>query len=165
MDGENTQLGAADLEDLSAYLDGELDAADVARVERLLHDSPAWARALDELRRLDQAAGCWRAPAPGNDLAARIVLAARRGRTVKLVRWLAPVGAAAAAVAALAIFNTGDAPIQQRPSTPTAQLAQPGPVVDDAFLIENLRFVRSYDIVSNYETLEAIEAAEASTGT
>lgn len=94
---------------LSAYVDGELDRAERAEIERLLTQSPEWAaglaeiaRARDLVRRLpirEAPPGFWESLTAGDELASR-----RRARqSVAPARWAAVAVVAAAAVGVLAV--------------------------------------------------------------
>ena len=71
------QLPQRDVDDLSAYLDGELPPARSAEVARLIRQEPAWAEALREMQDVDAALDAYAAPAPPADLAERIVAGVR----------------------------------------------------------------------------------------
>lgn len=96
----NETLTQSQREDLSAWLDGELDAAEAARVEQLVADDPVWAREAEQLRRLDALLDAWEAPAPADDLAERTRQYASRPRSRAglVIRFLAPLSAAAAVI-------------------------------------------------------------------
>ncbi len=96
-------LSQSELEQLSAYFDGELPAEEAARIQSLIATDSAWAEALGDLQALDTAMDVYTAAPAQADLAGRIIAAARRERTgsnltIKLVKYLAPLAAAAAAI-------------------------------------------------------------------
>ena len=65
-------------ERISAYLDGELSAAETAEVERYLADEPAARRLADELRAVSQTVQAAPAPTFNNDLASSVMAEALR---------------------------------------------------------------------------------------
>ncbi len=110
-----TELTQTDLDDLSAYLDGELDAASTLRVEQLTSSDEAWREALAEMKSVDRAIDVFRTqshvPPHSANLVQRIVAAATPQRSRWLVRLGAPL-AAAAAVAIVAFVLVGkDKPV------------------------------------------------------
>jgi len=149
-------LDQSEREDLSAFLDGELPSQRAAEVEALIRSDPRWAAAQRELKALDAALdGCTVPPAPA-DLAGRIIRRSRKlGRprplVIPLVRWIAPVAAAAAAVilaTVLVLPHDGG----RSPGGPLADVPKA-----DRFVVENLSFFRDYEVIENLETLQAIE--------
>lgn len=113
------KLNEQQLEQLSAWMDGELEPAEAQRVQRLVADEPAWAEEHARLLALDRRLDAWAAPAPRDALAGQIVAAAHRSRRrLVLVRWLTPAAAAAAIVLAVVLLHAG--PTNQ-PSQPAAQ--------------------------------------------
>lgn len=108
---------------LSAYLDGELSASDIARVEAVVADDPQWAETLAEvsaarsvLRELplhEAPPGVWDAiveTVSGTD-AASAPVSLFRSRTA---RWIA-AGTAAAAALALFVVPGSDTPDRTNP--------------------------------------------------
>ena len=95
------KLEQTELEELSAYCDGELDADRAARVERLIAAEPPWRQAHRELVDLDALLETW-AVRPADDRLAyraiRRVETASRPRPL-IVRVLAASGSAAAVAA------------------------------------------------------------------
>ncbi len=164
----HAELQQDDFDDLSAYLDGELPAADARRVETLIRENVAWRRSYQELQAVSTALDAFEAPAAPPALAGRIQAQIRAQRqapvVIRLVRWLAPAAAAAAVlIAATFAFKSipsGGGPIAQAPKAPAADSAKV-----DTFIVENLEFFRDMDVVNNLETIEAIQDAEESVGT
>jgi len=66
-------LGQSDFEDLSAYLDGQLDADRAAAVEELIRTDPAWGDEWTRLQAVDRALDAYDVPAPPSDLTDRIL--------------------------------------------------------------------------------------------
>lgn len=174
------QLEQSDLEDLSAFLDGELAGDRLAEVRRLVQTDAAWRQASAELAALGDVLGTVQAPAHSDGLAERIKLSARRdaqsGARLRLVRWLAPLAAAAAIVLAVFIYGPqandpadkvadtpgkiGDAAPTGSPDADAATVALQGLAAEDQFVVENLEFVRDYSVLEDFETLQAIEEIE-----
>lgn len=108
-----------DDERLAAYLSGDLDPAEQARVTAAIADDPDLRRRVDALRRLDEAIAALPDPEPSPGFARRlrsavddefardravVRLAGRRARGRSLRSgWLAPVAAALLAVAAVGV--------------------------------------------------------------
>jgi len=136
---------------LSAYLDGELDRAQTERIERRLQEDPALAEAYRQLRAVEAALELWEPPGPPEDLAERIIRrAGRLGRplVLRVAKWLVPLTAAAAIMFVAVVIN--------RP--------RPQPVAPNAveeFTTNNLDFFREYDVVANFDTLQAIDELES----
>jgi hypothetical protein len=130
------------LADLSAYLDGELSAARVQEVERLLAESPDARRTLDELRHVrEQVRSLPRVRVPA-ELASAVArhaeqqfAAARQSaaRSRWILRLVLPLTAAAAAVVALCVVIGYER--QQRTVSATPQgrvMRHPAPPADMA---------------------------------
>ena len=164
------ELKQADWEELSAYLDGELSGEQARRVRRRAEADPAWAEAIDHLRTLDVRLDAFSAPAAPPELAERIIRAARREPRGRVLTWRRVLtgAAAAAAVVALAI-GVGRHAVRPAPDAPH-EVAETGPPTPpgmsgeqlDEFAVENLGFFKDYDVLTDFETLEAIERAERS---
>ncbi len=164
------RLGQSDFEDLSAFVDGELPDDTARRVERLVVDDPAWREARRQLQAVDEMLDLWRAPAPPADLARRISrqvrLSGHRSPVwVRVVRIAAPLAAAAAVL--LAVMLTRAPQTSQPEGRNVAVQAQPLPkvpagdsLVADALAADNLDFFQDYDVLSDYETLEALDRLE-----
>jgi anti-sigma factor RsiW len=173
------QLEQSDFDDLSAWLDGELAADRAAEVGRLVAEDPAWLAAHEELRAVDAALGDWPAPQPRADLAERVIqhcrAAGRRRQVVRVAAWLAPAAAAAAIllIVVAAMNRTtptppeGHVPVAEKPieaeldhseafrNVPKRERAELQEV-----LIENLSFFSNYDVLEDFDTLEAIDRIE-----
>lgn len=165
--GENMlprTLNEQEFDDLSAFRDGELSPARRAEIETLLAGDPAWQAAGAELANLDALLDRCPAPPPADPaMASRIlqkVRAARPGLILRLVRYAAPVAAAAGILVGIAVWKNLTLTPEQ------AQLRQDNRVLnsvkeDDRIIVENLDFFRDYEVVANYETLEALDQVEA----
>jgi len=105
------------LEELNAYLDGELPPEARERVEAALRDDPALAEQLRALREVDRALELMPAAEASPAFAARLEAARLRARGGRFRRLVLPIAAAAAAVAAAVALFGGRRP----PEEPFAQ--------------------------------------------
>lgn len=164
-------INSSELAELSAYLDGELSSQRAEEISRLLEQDDALAAAAGQLRAVDGALDLLEVPPAAADLADRIVAAVeaeRRAAVVKLAKYLAPLAAAAVFVAALSFWQ----PFSHKPATsgsaPVAESAQAVPADGKAveeFARDNLDFFQDYEVVANYETIEAMDALDVRDGT
>jgi hypothetical protein len=173
------EVSKDDLENLSAWVDGELDERQAADVERAVRAGGAMGRARREMQALDRLLDRYDVPEPPADLAERIidnVRSARRApRVVRLARWLVPAAAAAAAIVVAAVLLSGP---RQEPDGPIAGPVGPAEQLTTAkvlasatpeeqrllaedFAAENLDMLRNYDVLVLWDTLEEIEKIEA----
>lgn len=150
-------LKQSELEDLSAYVDGELDAARAAEIARLIETDALWRQAHLDLLDLNAALDAYVAPSPSSDLAARIVRNIRqqeqRPLASRILRWAAPLTAAATILIAVGVWrNMRTAPVSVAPD-------QAGIRTEDAETLakENLDFFQDIDIAVNMETLDEID--------
>jgi hypothetical protein len=161
-----------EFEDLSAWMDGELDGPRAEEIRRRVETDPAWAEAARELVRLDDALDAWRAPDAPGDLPERIVANVRRAARPRVLRFrrVAIVASAAAAAIVLAVVITqritpppapgpgddvagnnaprADAPEDPAPGEPGGEIvaaALDDVPPSDRFVVENLGFFQSYD--------------------
>jgi len=148
-------------EQLSAYLDGELDQSERAEVDAALAASPALARRLEALGAVDDALRALPVDPPGADLAARLcerIAAEEVARTHRVPkrhwRWTVPLAASAAGVLALLVLRGGES------DAPVAQL-QPAqaPAPDDTTLTE-LALAIELDDESDLEVVELLDLLE-----
>lgn len=165
------ELTQSELEQLNAWLDGELEAQEASRVESLIASDPAWAQAAGELQSLDSLLGECEVEAAPAGLADRIIAASRRERSgsrlvIRIARYLAPAAAAAAAVVLYVSLNE-----------PAPQTSGGGEVASvkaqqevDSVIVEHLGFFKQYDAlekiartdaVADEETLRALDNLEA----
>lgn len=161
-------LQQADYDDLSAYLDGELDSERAAEVARLVRDDPVWRTAYTELSALDAAMDAWTVPAPPEGLAEEILANVRRRAhrplLLRTAAWLGPFAAVAAvALLAVAIMNrpSSDAPGRELGSS---RALAPVPKAERAdverMIVENLGFFSDYEVLEEMETLRALDQLE-----
>jgi len=178
------KLTQTDLEDLSAYMDGELESAARSRIGELVRTSAAWQDALARLQAVDRALEAYVVPAAPEGLADRVLrkTSHRALRAVHLprtpLRWLAPLAAAAAIIAAFLIFQSVSRQARNKPNSvvtphkvtpaPTPQASEQPPDMDNEpaypdvdvavenFAEDNLDFLRDMGVVNNLDTIEAI---------
>ncbi len=189
----DSRLTQSELEDLSAFVDGELPAEQSRRIARRVESDGAWADAHRELLALDGLLDAYTVPAGDEGLAERICRPYRRARQRVLRpvgawwRRLVPLSAAAAVVIGLGILgwreyvgrlDAPNEPVEMASAAgqPARQDAEPDDGMDEVdrglkdysraeqFAIVNLPMVRTvsedYDVIANFETLEAIEQLE-----
>jgi len=159
----------SDIEELVAWMDGELPADQARRVAALLETDPRWQTTHRQFQDVDAAMDLLTTPSPSSDLTDRIVRAARRQQTVgRAVRIMGSLAAAAAIVVAVWLAWPAD-PRDAMPELPGAAALSDVPE-QDRFLVRNLDLVRDLEEVVHYEqmrsvvdeqTLDALEAIEA----
>ena len=163
-------LEQSDLEALSAWIDGELDAADAERVGRLVETDPAWGAVHRQFAALDEALEAMPAPRPRRGLARQIVRAATRRRLARrVIRIAAPLAAAAAVVVAVLALTSTERPPGGVEGKIARHLADVAP--GDRPLVANLQLfgplVDTYTNVrdvADAETLAALASLEAGEG-
>jgi anti-sigma factor RsiW len=173
------ELTQFETEQLNAFLDGELDAAEASRVEAMIASDAAWVQAAGELQSLDGLLGEYTVPAAPVELAGRIIAAARREQpapqwTIRLAKYLAPVAAVAAALILYVAFYH---PVTTNPPATNNQVANNNNKSQqdlDAVIVEHLPFFKQYeaadkvshtDAVVDDATLKALDQLEHSQGT
>lgn len=161
------KLKQSDYDDLSAYVDGELHSARHAEVERLVRTDLAWQGEMEKIRKLNEVMGALEVPAPADDLPERIISNVHQRIHAKHWAWAMRLGAsigvaAAAAVVIVAIILTNKTTnVSTTPSlVPEAPTASQTAGQNDKQIIETLDFYRDFEILENYETIEAIERLE-----
>jgi len=178
-----SELPPGDFEDLSAYLDGELPAERAAEVARRVRDDPLWRRTHAELAATEALLDSYTVvPAPSG-LAGRVLArtrrASRRSQGFRAAAWVASA-ASAAAILLAAFILSGRLTRAPRPEPvvvqtiseelkhsqafgdlPLAERAEMEAVVVEHYNTDIVRsFLRDYDVVEEFETLEAIERLE-----
>lgn len=175
-------LTESEIEDLSAYLDGELPAERAEAIDRGFQADPAWRETRREFEEVDRLLDCYTVPPTSAELTGRIKSAvqkhARRRQALRSVGWLAPVAAAAAIIViGLAVFSSD---WLARPQTDIADgggttIVKPELAQSTAFkavpveqrpalqeeIIRNLTFFSDYEVVADFETLQAIEQIDS----
>lgn len=178
-------LTESEIEDLSAYMDGELQPERAAAVERGFQTDVAWRETRRDFEEVDALLDCYTVPPTSAELTGRIMQAvqkhARRHKALRAASWLVPAAAAAAMLlVGLAVFSSG---WLDRPETPIAgggqvtntvivepELAQSAafqavpaeqrPALQEE-IIRNLTFFNDYEVVADFETLQAIEQLDS----
>jgi anti-sigma factor RsiW len=72
-------LGQSDFDDLSAFIDRELDEPRRSEVESLIEADPRWAAEYEQMLRIDHALDSLTVPEPSSDLAGRMIREIRSG--------------------------------------------------------------------------------------
>ena len=105
-----------DLEELSAWLDGELEPSAAGRVERMVATDPDWRATHEQFLAVDAAMKLLPPARPRRDLADRIVSRAfRRRRVVRAVAVAVPLAAAAGIIVAILLAWPGKPPAREAP--------------------------------------------------
>ncbi len=153
----------ADIEDLSAWMDGELSAPDARRVAGLVRTDAGWRAAYEQFQAVDEALEGVSAPRAGRPLADEIVRAAHRRRLVRrVIRFAAPVAAAAAVLLAvwLARQPAGPQPVQpqERLTSIEKQFAGnlPGVPPQEWFLVLKLPMFENLPEIETYQQVRDV---------
>jgi anti-sigma factor RsiW len=177
------ELTESELENLSAYMDGELPAEPAAaEVARGIEADAAWRQMRRDLQDVDSLLDYYTAPPASAELTGRIMSAvrkqARHRQVLRVVSWLAPAAAAAAIIiVGLAVFAGGhwfsqtqtpgivSTPVNIEPELAESTAFQAVPVEQRPALqeeiIRHLNFFRDYEVAADLETLEAIEQLDS----
>ncbi len=173
------ELTEGELESLSAYMDGELRGDSAAEVAQSIEADAAWRQTRRDFQDVESLLDHYTAPPVSAELTGRIMSAvrkhARRRQVLRVVGWLAPAAAAAAIIiVGLAVLGGGD--WLSQPHTPTIvkniKLELDGSTAFKAVpvdqrpalqeeIIRHLNFFRDYEVVADFETLEAIEQLDS----
>ncbi len=167
------KLEQSELEQLTAYVDGELPADEASVVAERIAADPTWAAVADELAKLDGLLDAWDAPPLRRDLTEAIVIrTAQRPGMPRWVRLAAPLATAAAVLLLVWAFRSfsGNPEEPEIASTPRQTVEQKlvgelATVIgdlseEDRFAVENLDVLENYDVLTDFETLEAIAEIE-----
>jgi anti-sigma factor RsiW len=162
-------LGQSELEDLSAWLDGELSGERAERIARLVREDPAWGEVCEQMRATDAALDRLRPARPRPELAQRIDRATGgywlRARFYRIAGSLAAAAAvllvAYVALSGLLAPDTTSPPpdrvaLPDRPGrTPPVEAkidqALVGVAPEDRFIVRNLSMFQNYGEVERYE--------------
>lgn len=156
-----SKLKPTELEQISAFLDGELPETQARQVAEMIERDPAWAAAANEFSRLDVLLEAWPTPRLAGDLTTSILSATRRKRPHPAwVQWMAPLAAAAAIVVAVTLFRPAPTAPGPKVADSTMQRTLEAVPQEDRFVVENLDVFEDYDVLVQYETLEALAALE-----
>jgi anti-sigma factor RsiW len=174
------ELTAGELENLSAYMDGELPAGAVDEVARSIEADAAWRQTRRDFQDVEGLLDYYAAPPASAGLTGRILSAvrrhARRRQVLRVARWLAPAAAAAIILVGLAVIGGGDwLGRPQKPAIANKPVIERELAGSKAFkavpvdqrpalqeeIIRHLNFFRDYEVVADLETLEAIEQLDS----
>jgi anti-sigma factor RsiW len=174
-------LTDSEIEQLSAYVDGELPASAAAAVSGGIEADSAWRAAALDFSEIDSLLDSYTVPPAPQGLAERIIEAIhrrqRRRQVFRVGSWLAPAAAAALVLIGMAIFDGGQPPrppgrmsqASLAPELNSSQAFQAVPETERPALqeeiIRNLNFFRDYEVVADMETLEAIGQLDEAQGT
>ena len=175
----------SDLEQISAWMDGELAAEQADRVAQLVEQDDDWRAAYEQFRAVEQATDMLpETIVPPEDLPERIIQSVyRRRRIIKALQIGVSVAAAACVLIALWI---GGVFSRQGVKQPTAVIPQDTSYViakiekkidtifedvspEDRFIVQNLTLFKEYPRIEEYrkvaeivdaDTLSALEALE-----
>ena len=168
------KLRQSQLEQISAYLDGELSADLSSRVAERIACDPAWSAVAKDFEKVNTLLEAWQTPPLRRDLTGAILARARQKRRPPgWLRIMAPLGTAAAITVAVWVFHATHP--AGRPAvnmvglaTPTGDDALPAELKrlvadvpqEDQFVVENLDLFEDYDVLTNFAALEALEQLE-----
>ena len=148
----------SDMDDLSAWMDGELAPQAARRVERLVRDDPNWRRTHQQFQAVEAGMKLLPQPRPRRDLTETILRAARRRRRmIRAAEVLAPLAAAGLLLAV--VLNWAGGPTT--PAMPSGLEARMAAVLgdlpkEDWFIVQNLSLFRNYDEVVDYQEVQEI---------
>ena len=161
MKGEPQQR---DLDDLSAWLDGELEGERAQQVKHAVASDANLRQAHRELRKLDELLDAFTAPAPPDELAGRIIanlrFAARRPRFAGVLRWAAPIAAAAALIVTVGLYMYLRQSHPTPPNVPGVAVKLPEKA-DSTQGYAKVSFFGDFEVLENFDTIEAIEQLES----
>ncbi len=162
---KDDNLKHAELELISAYVDGELPEAQARKVARRIKAEPTWAAAAEEITSLDALLETWTPPRLQRDLTGSILAATlRKPKRPQWLKWVPPM-AAAASIALAAWLGHG---VMPRPSgqlaaidTVDAKVTQAIEALspEDRFVVENLDLFQDYAVVPLAAAAEATPPA------
>ncbi len=160
-------LAQPELDELTAWMDGELAGTDARRIAELVRADPRWRKSHREFLAVTEALAGMPAPAAGPGLAERIVRRAHRERvTSRIWRVAAPLAAAAAVIVAVTLWNGRPAPTDVSPpvaGTPIEKVINDtlkDIPQDDRFIVANLPLFQNYTQVQEYQEVSALADAE-----
>ena len=171
------QLAQPDIDDLTAFLDGELTGSRAEEIDRLTQTDPVWQGALRQMIAVDALLDAYAIPDPPAGLADRIIQGVEEaGRprpvVVKLARLLAPLAAAAAVLIAVLVWHSAKSGPEDRPPVAGQKIVDEelaGVPAADRPIVEHLDFARSLELCNviadsdrllDDETLKAIDRLE-----
>lgn len=153
----------SDLDELSAWLDGELDPPSAERVARLVCSDPDWQATCEQFRAVSACMELLPPVGPARDLTDGIVRTARRRRRIgRAAGVLVPLAAAAGlAVAVMLAWPSRPA----GPEAPAGVQAKIETILEDVPrqdrpIVRNLSFFQNYREVVDYQQVRQIVDAE-----
>jgi len=179
---ENDLMKQSDLEQLSAWMDGELPSDQADHIAKLVEQDDDWRAAYEQFCAVDQVASMLAGTiTPPKDLPERIIRTVyRRRRIIKVLRIAAPVAAAACILIALwvgGVFSRQG--VRQTTSiVPQKSIVKIEKKIDtilkdinpeDRFIVQNLTLFKEYPRIEEYrkiaevvdaDTLSALEVLE-----
>ena len=156
-----------DIENLLAWMDGELSGQEAQRVAELAETDPAWREAFEQFSAVDRLTGLIEPARPKRDLTDQIVRSAtrRKSRLIRVARIAAPLAAAACIIVALQLGGPDKKPVTEgQPSVGgvasiVAAILKDVPA-EDQFIVRNLTLFRNYDEVTQYQQVRDLADAE-----
>jgi negative regulator of sigma E activity len=167
------KLKTAQVEQISAYLDGELLAEDSARTAERIKRDATWGRTARSFEMVDSTLEAWQPALLRRDLTGSILAAAhRRPARPAWLRVAAPLAAAAAVLLIVMLYQVVNPPAgAQRNGVMAGGNGAAARVVEDAvlaqvpeedrFVVANLDVIENMDVLANFETLEAMDRLAA----
>ena len=157
----------SDIENLLAWMDGELTGPEAQHVAELVKTDPAWREAFEQFSAVDRLTGLIEPARPRRDLTDRIVHAAnrRKSRLIRIARIAAPLAAAACIVMAIWLGGPEQKSVtKQQPTVAgvaktVASILKDIPA-EDHFIVRNLHLFRNYDEVTQYQQVRDLADAE-----
>jgi hypothetical protein len=160
---ENYKLTEAENELISAFIDGELDGEMAARVARRIEHDPAWAYQARCLERVDEALDALTVEPVGPEFVRKLKRRLHRRKPSTYLKWVAPL-ASAACIALVAYLSmlVGGSGDPNGFGMLAGDAGKIGKVLasvpeKDRFVVENLDWLADYEVLSQFETIEAIE--------
>jgi len=163
----------AGIEELLAWMDGELSGPEAQRVANLVETDRAWREAAHQFGAVDRLAGLIEPVRPQRDLTDQIVRSAylsgrqayRRKRLTRMVQFVGPLAAAACIILALWLGGPATRPETKGPTPAVGMEARIAAILkdvpaEDRFIVQNLSLFRHYDEVDQYQQVRDLADAE-----
>jgi negative regulator of sigma E activity len=169
------KLKTAQVEQISAYLDGELSPQQSAAAADRIRRDEAWGRTARSFEVVDSMLEAWQPPPLRRDLTGSILAAAhRRPPRPAWMRVAAPLAAAAAILLVVVLYQVVGPPgrpsgnlrgqsVAQQPRAAEETVLAAVPE-EDRFVVENLDVIENLDVLANFETLQAMDRLAHSGG-
>lgn len=158
----------SDIENLIAWMDGELSEADAQRIAELVETDPAWREAFEQFNAVDRLTGLIEPAKPRRDLTDQIIHAATRRKSrliIRVARIAAPLAAAACIIAAIHLGGPDQKPVTDDKPPVVGIAAKVASILkdveaEDRFIVQNLSLFRNYDEVTRYQQVGDLADAE-----